>query len=461
MSTLSREQLHSGLTPRFQIHREMPSGGFSIGENGNTFELKGVAACDLACHWPLEAHGRGCRKNELFERSRRVKQLDIFISHSWTTAPYVKYACFSLRYNSKQAFAFVGLCAWISILYELPTPLILVIMWFSLFFGYLLGGFLCWDRTMVFFDQFCIHQEDEVKKLEGIKHIGDYLRLSDKLVIYWSSDYNERLWCIFELACFLRTDSSRNVEIWPLLVIENRIRIMSLQQLYLVLRIALDGSPYLAGWLIDLVFSLVTGYFCLFIDGKARLKLQQDLTKFDGESLQCYLEVDRIMIMQHIERLYGDFDNFCCAARKLFADLCNQWGANEYSLRITLITAFPMICITILTGRIITGITVTSLRIVLHILFYVVYRTAAMLGCSSDRSKWPCRLLCLGLSIIHGICLTIVWEFEGGLQTRPGPWVCLLGVGIQVVVILCLKKVLISITERPHKFLNHMCSWLC
>ncbi|KAF4654857.1 hypothetical protein FOL46_008487 [Perkinsus olseni] len=460
-SPFSHEQLHSGLTPRFQTHHELSPEGFSTDTTQGLLDLKGVAACDLARHWPLKPHGREVHKNDLFLRSRRVKRLDMFISHSWSAAPYLKYGCFSLRYNSVQAFTLAGLCGWAMTLYELPVPVIFVGMWLALFSGYLLGGFLCWDRTMVFFDQFCIHQDDEAKKLEGIKHIGDYLQRSQKLVIFWSADYNERLWCIFELACFLRTDSSRNVEIWPLLIIENRVRIMSFQQLYWALRTALDGDVFLPGWLIDLVFSLCTGYFCLYIDGKPRMKLQQDLLRFDARALKCYLEGDRVMIMQHIERLYGDFENFRSQATKLFAHLFNQWGANEYSLRITLVNAFPMICATMLTGRIVTGITVTAMRIILHILFYCVYGSAAMLGCCSSFARRMCRIICLCLSVVHSVTLTAVWNFEGGLVTRPGPWVCLTSVAVQVVVILCLKKVLLALTQRPHKYVDRMCEWLC
>ncbi|KAF4733026.1 hypothetical protein FOZ62_030214 [Perkinsus olseni] len=236
---------------------------------------------------------------------------------------------------------------------------------------------------------------------------------------------------------------------------------MSFQQLYWALRTALDGDVFPPGWLIDLVFSLCTGYFCLYIDGKPRLKLQQDLLRFDARALKCYLEGDRVMIMQHIERLYGDFENFRSQATKLFAHLFNQWGANEYSLRITLVNAFPMICATMLTGRIVTGITVTAMRIILHILFYCVYGSAAMLGCCSSFARRMCRFVCLCLSVVHSVTLTAVWNFEGGLVTRPGPWVCLTSVAVEVVVILCLKKVLLALTQRPHKYVDRMCSWLC
>ncbi|KAF4715822.1 hypothetical protein FOZ63_024120 [Perkinsus olseni] len=392
MSSSGHEQLHSGLTPRFQTHHELSPEGFSTATTQGLLELKGVAACDLARHWPLKPHGRELHKNDLFLRSRRVKRLDMFISHSWSAAPYLKYGCFSLRYNSVQAFTLAGLCGWAMTLYELPVPVIFVGMWLALFSG---------------------------------------------------------------------TDSSRNVEIWPLLIIENRVRIMSFQQLYWALRTALDGDVFLPGWLIDLVFSLCTGYFCLYIDGKPRLKLQQDLLRFDARALKCYLEGDRVMIMQHIEGLYGDFENFRSQAKKLSAHLFNQWGANEYSLRITLVNAFPMICATMLTGRIVTGITVTAMRIILHILFYCVYGSAAMLGCCSSFARRMCRFICLCLSVVHSVTLTAVWNFEGGLVTRPGPWVCLTSVAVQVVVILCLKKVLLALTQRPHKYVDRMCEWLC
>ncbi|KAF4664188.1 hypothetical protein FOL47_005257 [Perkinsus chesapeaki] len=424
------------------------------------YELKGVQTCDLIRYWPLKRHSRTSHECDLHTKSRPVKSLDMFISHTWSTPPYVKFGCLALRCNTMWAFVLALVTGVTMQSLEMPVAFIFVAMWLALLVGYAFGGYLCFDRRTIFYDQFCIHQSNERKKLEGIRNIGNYLARSDKLVIFWSADYNERLWCIFELACFLRTDASRNVEIWPLLILENRVRIMSLQQLYWALRIAVGGSGLVPGWIVDLLFSLYTGYFCLFIDGKPRLKLQRDLTTISAKTLHCYLPADRVMIMEHINRLYGDFETFRESAKALFAHLFSQWGANEYSLRITLVTAFPMICATMLTGRMITGIVVTALRILLHIIFYCIYGTGAVLGCCSMGARNVCRFGCFCMSVLHSLVLTKVWKFEDSFTSKPGLGICFVAVMVQMMVILFLKKILLLLTQRPHRYVDHMCEWL-
>ncbi|KAF4676919.1 hypothetical protein FOL47_004398 [Perkinsus chesapeaki] len=63
----------------------------------------------------------------------------------------------------------------------------------------------------VFLDKCCILQTDRNAKLQGISRLSDYLRASNKLVVFWSPDYLKRLWCVYELAKFLETHEMKDV----------------------------------------------------------------------------------------------------------------------------------------------------------------------------------------------------------------------------------------------------------
>eukprot|EP00438_Fugacium_kawagutii_P006333 Skav213288 [mRNA] locus=scaffold2236:91276:92331:- [translate_table: standard] len=70
---------------------------------------------------------------------------------------------------------------------------------------------------MVFLDQICIHQFDAKLKFEGIVSIGAILKYSEHFLLVWDATYAGRLWCILELAAFLRSheDAEKRIYIRP------------------------------------------------------------------------------------------------------------------------------------------------------------------------------------------------------------------------------------------------------
>jgi hypothetical protein len=60
-----------------------------------------------------------------------------------------------------------------------------------------------WDKVTCWIDKVCIPQHDEAKKKQCVEHIEDFVRLSDGLIVLLSWNYFERLWCLYEWACFL------------------------------------------------------------------------------------------------------------------------------------------------------------------------------------------------------------------------------------------------------------------
>ena len=60
-------------------------------------------------------------------------------------------------------------------------------------------------RSLVFLDQVCINQKNTEHKAKGIMSIGAFLKYSEKLLVVWDKTYAGRLWCMLELAAFLRS----------------------------------------------------------------------------------------------------------------------------------------------------------------------------------------------------------------------------------------------------------------
>ena len=52
--------------------------------------------------------------------------------------------------------------------------------------------------------QACISQDDEAMKRNGTLSLGWFLRNSTNMVVLWDESYFTRLWCVFEMAAFLK-----------------------------------------------------------------------------------------------------------------------------------------------------------------------------------------------------------------------------------------------------------------
>merc|ERR1719464_310770 len=57
---------------------------------------------------------------------------------------------------------------------------------------------------LVFVDKFCIDQQNADRKIAAIHRLGGLLHHSRRLVILWTPQYFERLWCTFEIASWLK-----------------------------------------------------------------------------------------------------------------------------------------------------------------------------------------------------------------------------------------------------------------
>ncbi|CAE7220883.1 unnamed protein product [Symbiodinium sp. CCMP2592] len=73
-------------------------------------------------------------------------------------------------------------------------------------------------QRRVFLDKICIHQTDSVLKAEGVFNVAAMLKHSTSMMVCWDTTYIHRLWCVLEIAAFLKSHgSSAKLHIKPLL----------------------------------------------------------------------------------------------------------------------------------------------------------------------------------------------------------------------------------------------------
>ncbi|CAE8594495.1 unnamed protein product [Polarella glacialis] len=165
----------------------------------------------------------------------------VFISHSWRTSRWAKYAAL-LYYTSLVPALCAGLAAGIlafalQVLGALPpfgvsqdsiqvsesvpsslwclvmggcTCFAILVMWARLF--ELAESTRKSSQVSYFLDCLCINQSDAELKQAGIDSIGAYLRNSDSMLVLWSPEYFTRLWCCFELAVFLEKSTNAGLQ---------------------------------------------------------------------------------------------------------------------------------------------------------------------------------------------------------------------------------------------------------
>jgi len=185
-----------------------------------------------------------------YETSEVVDELDDFLSHDWATGRWSKYLTLCLHYNgvaaSWMSALSVLICGILVHLWELNeeelqgpcthewvaggdsvTFHVGYAPWFTAFGGIVfIVVFTLWQHIrrllgrkprFVFVDKYCIHQTDEVLKMEGVLSLAGFLQKTNRLVILWSARYFTRLWCAYEVAgwVYLDRDVRETVDLLP------------------------------------------------------------------------------------------------------------------------------------------------------------------------------------------------------------------------------------------------------
>ena len=157
-----------------------------------------------------------------FELSRPTDHLDGFISHNWCVGRHKKWLALSLCWNMLPAavgsLLAVVIVAFMTVLGYQPlyasdgrrerdAPYCIVV-------GFLMFNSLllfwpdlvprrCSRHANLFLDKSCIHQVDLDLQRAGIESIGAFLFYSWSLVVLYSRIHTQKVWTVYEMACFL------------------------------------------------------------------------------------------------------------------------------------------------------------------------------------------------------------------------------------------------------------------
>eukprot|EP00434_Breviolum_minutum_P024591 symbB.v1.2.021721.t1/scaffold1893.1/size96936/6 len=158
----------------------------------------------------------GC-DGDFYHKSFKSHKISTFWSHSWHGGYWKKIITLLTLYNGPAAL-FCGF---------LTATLMAILFCFGILPGIdrgwgpwvpfspwcLPSGFvvtivvmISWrSPTKVFLDRLCISQKDDRLKAQAIFSLAGFLKKSDEMLILWDPTWTERLWCLFELAAFLKS----------------------------------------------------------------------------------------------------------------------------------------------------------------------------------------------------------------------------------------------------------------
>eukprot|EP00435_Cladocopium_sp_Y103_P018084 s2117_g4.t1 len=166
---------------------------------------------------------------DFYHKSCPSNKISTFWSHSWHGGHWKKILTLITLYNGSAAVCLGLLTGLVMMLLfsfgQLPGFdrgfYIESVRWstWSVCSGFLVTClvFALWrPQTQVFLDRVCISQTDNDLKAQAIFSLAGLLKNSNQMLILWDPTWTERLWCLFELAAFLK---SKKVERKQVLIV--------------------------------------------------------------------------------------------------------------------------------------------------------------------------------------------------------------------------------------------------
>lgn len=151
-----------------------------------------------------------------------------------------------------------------------------------------LATFVLWrPRQEVFFDRICINEENPRLKASAILSIAGMLKKSQEMLVLWDPSWSERLWCLFEMAAFLKCKKAQQ------------------RQQVLIMRPTFIGPCSIAG------------FFASFAAMLAIITVPIDLTEVPLAPLMGVLAVDALGCFFALMALRGYFSSVEVLEKKL------------------------------------------------------------------------------------------------------------------------------------------------
>ncbi|KAF4683954.1 hypothetical protein FOZ60_008392 [Perkinsus olseni] len=322
--------------------------------------LRGTLLSNLAWHTTFL---RDCGiQPDALDSSFPVSRLDIFLSHSWSSSGLWKqvalivsfYLPFAFKWMVWSSFPLAGLVSWVVDSVNLSEVLLVSVGFGAFLSGLFVSRIFKHNRTTVFLDKCCISQVDPVERMHGISRLSEYLRISDKFVILWSPDYFKRLWCVYELACFLQTHNERDVIVihpghvmfctWMALLALFSLVISRVSQIYLQDPHGSIFYPHVLLWISTCVF---VGRYIPSCVGEAE-NFYRNLRTFRTINAKCSNSEDEVHLEGLIREAYGSLEYFEAVVRGIWlgAEESSQapyWLFSRTTLKILCVPHIPHI----------------------------------------------------------------------------------------------------------------------
>ncbi|CAK9076558.1 unnamed protein product [Durusdinium trenchii] len=296
-------------------------------------------------------------RQALYLKSKPVKRLNVFLSHTWWTNGSWK--VLSLLFHCGWLHALlcwlfvVAVTLLLCLLGALPMRLSFETLgtncvltcpmgfWILLlgFLGPVLGLFsaIYWPDCSTkpdtcFIDVASIHQTDKAQMKRGILGIGGFLLVSDELRILWSPPYLSRAWCVFELAVYRKGNPHGRVNLSPLFV-EQYVAFTFLGEYFTA--VGYWALRSMRGQVKQMLRSASRSFL-------SKHQLLKQFEQFDLDTVDCYDNDDRRFIHAAIIKWYGSKAAFNEYVRgPLRAELMGPILSNHLPLSYLMILIVP------------------------------------------------------------------------------------------------------------------------
>ena len=307
---------------------------------------------------------------DFYHFSEAEQHVDVFLSHSWQVKSWQKILLLMVLKNLLPACV-IGTLG--SLLMMIPCMFLKLGVQFYCWCSCV--GLILWlvtfafwrSRSTVFVDRMCINQFDRSMKAEGILNVGAVLKASKSLLVVWDESYADRLWCMFEIAAFLRAhpeavaEKPGMVQVKPLLLGWTAClgSVSMFAQGVFVLVEPFDNAIF---WPVVLLFAAMQalylvhafrGYFRSLEATNQRLRQFQlqkcrcwccsvnHVNPASGQPIQL---CDRETVCQCIMRWYGSEEEFDNSVRSVVASaLKQQMGSDAIEYPLMLGTTAPIL----------------------------------------------------------------------------------------------------------------------
>ena len=276
--------------------------------------------------------------------SKPVHAIDCFISHSWRTCGFDKKLVLAFFLHSRVAalVSFLFLFTSSAIVYNrfsgTPTlcqqrttdEWLIDCVWsggvvigtgLSFLLTLRFGQHLPFTGLTFFMDKVCIHQGDHELKSRAMQSLDIFLLYSRRMLVMWAPDYFNRLWCVYELATYLKLhpDGMKRVVFLPTWM----PRFAFLTTIVLGVQMPILGmvntGPLLAwgmrvagpfwGWILVHNLAVVVpaatagGYMC-YTKARRHAYMIEQMRHFDTNTAMCQEESDKLFLLDLIELMW-------------------------------------------------------------------------------------------------------------------------------------------------------------